>query len=338
VLTNIANDDVLTAPEARQMLWCGNDRPTDLRFGGQRQGILEAKAGCGDPDPARQASRSGPTEFTNEAPITGQTSDFMDSEPGPLLSPSISKQPKPSSQNVRLAQRHRVVRAAPDGYTLLLVTSANTINSTLYANLEFNFNRDIAPIGMIADLPFVMLVNPQVPAKSVAEFIAYARANPGKLNVASRGNGTAVHILGELFKMRTGIDLMHVPYRGDYMADLLGGQVQVAFGAIADCVEQIGDGKLRALGVTSSSRHPQLTDVPAIVEFLPGYEATGLVGIGGPPAISKEISETLNREINVILGDSGLKSRLLALGWNRRRCPLPLLESTSRSIVKSGLA
>jgi tripartite-type tricarboxylate transporter receptor subunit TctC len=207
-----------------------------------------------------------------------------------------------------------VARSPPDGYTLLLVTSANTINSTLYANREFNFNRDIAPIGMIVDLPFVMLLNPQVPAKSVPEFIAYARANPGKINVASRGNGTASHILCELFMMRTSIGLVHVPYRGDYMADLLGGQVQVAFPAIADCVEQIADGKLRALGVTSSSRDPQLPDVPAIAEFLPGYEATGLVGIGAPAATSEEIIETLDREINVIMGDPGLKSRLLALG------------------------
>lgn len=147
-----------------------------------------------------------------------------------------------------------VVRAPPDGSTLLLANSANAINSTLYPKLEFNFNRDIVPVGMIVDLPFVLLVNSQIPVKSVAEFIAYATANPGKINITSRGNGSTVHVVGELFKMMAGIDLVHVPYRGDYMADLLGDHVQVAFAAMADCREQIADGKLRALGVTSASR------------------------------------------------------------------------------------
>jgi tripartite-type tricarboxylate transporter receptor subunit TctC len=207
-----------------------------------------------------------------------------------------------------------VVRASPDGSTLLLVTSANTINSTLYPKLEFNFDRDIAPVGMIVDLPFVMLVSSQVPAKSVSEFIAYARANPGKINMASHGNGSAVHVVGELFKMMAGVDLVHVPYRGDYMADLLGGHVQVAFAAIADCVEQIADGKLRALGVTSANRSPRLPEIPTIAEVLPGFEASGLVGIGAPAATSKELIDRLNKEINIFLGDPDVKSRFFALG------------------------
>jgi tripartite-type tricarboxylate transporter receptor subunit TctC len=207
-----------------------------------------------------------------------------------------------------------VVRAAPDGSTLLLVNSANAINSVLYPKLEFDFSRDIVPVGMIVDLPFVLLVNSQMPVKSVSEFIAYARANPGTINMASRGNGSTTHVVGELFKMMAGVDLVHVPYRGDYMADLLGNHVQVAFAAIADCRQQIADGKLRALGVTSASRHPILPEIPAIAEFLLGFQASGWVGIGAPAGSSEEFINRLNKEINTFLGDADVKSRFLALG------------------------
>ena len=207
-----------------------------------------------------------------------------------------------------------VVSAPPDGSTLLLATSANAINWPPHTNLSFNFSRDIAPVGMIVRLPFVMLANLRVGAKSVPEFIAYAKANPGKITIGSRGNGGATHVVGELFRMMAGVDLVHVPYRGDYMADLLGGHVQVAFAGVADCLEQIADGKLRALGVTDSRRHPQLPDIPAIAEFLPGYEAVAWLGITAPAGTSEQFVDRLNTEINVILDDPGVKSRLLALG------------------------
>jgi tripartite-type tricarboxylate transporter receptor subunit TctC len=207
-----------------------------------------------------------------------------------------------------------VMSATPDGSTLLLATSANAINSPRYTNLSFDFSRDIVPVGMIVRLPFVMLANIRVEVKSVPEFIAYARANPGKITMGSRGNGSATHVIGELFKIMAGVDLVHVPYRGDYMADLLGGHLQVAFAGIADCLEQIADAKLRALGVTDSRRHSQLPDIPAIAEFLPGYEAVAWLGITAPPGTSEQFVDRLNTEINIILDDPGVKSRLLALG------------------------
>jgi tripartite-type tricarboxylate transporter receptor subunit TctC len=222
-----------------------------------------------------------------------------------------------------------VVSAPPDGSTLLLATPANTINSTLYTNPLFNFSRDIAPVGMIVRLPFVMLVSLSVGVKSVPEFIAYARANPGKINMGSRGNGSATHVVGELFKMMAGVDLVHVPYRGDYMADLLGDHIQVAFAVIADCLEQIADDKLRALGVTDSRRHSRLPDVPAIAEFLPGYEAVAWLGITAPAGTSEEFVDRLNTEINVILDDPDVKSRLLALGAE----PTAMTPATFREFI-----
>jgi tripartite-type tricarboxylate transporter receptor subunit TctC len=207
-----------------------------------------------------------------------------------------------------------VVKAVPDGYTLLLAAAANTINTSLYPNLNFNFTRDIAPVASIGGVIFLMAVNPSVPAKTVPEFIAYAKANPGKINMASRGIGSLTHVFGELFKMMAGVDLVHVPYRGDYTADLLGGRVQVAFFAIADAAGHIKDGKMRALAVTTRKRFASLPDIPALDEFLPGYEASGWLGIGAPRNTSPEIIGTLNSATSGALEEPAIKSRLLAMG------------------------
>jgi tripartite-type tricarboxylate transporter receptor subunit TctC len=209
-----------------------------------------------------------------------------------------------------------VVRAPADGYTLLLVASANASNATLYENLSFNFIRDIAPVASIMRAPFVMQVNPSFPAKSVPEFIAYAKANPGKINMASSGNGTLPHVSGELFKMMTGIDMVHVPYRGGAPAllDLLSGQVQVGFSVITESIEYIKAGKLRALAVTTAARSDVLPDVPTISEFVPGYEASAWVGIGAPRNTPTEIIEKLNADINAGLADPKLKARFADLG------------------------
>jgi tripartite-type tricarboxylate transporter receptor subunit TctC len=209
-----------------------------------------------------------------------------------------------------------VVRAPADGYTLLLVASANASNATLYKKLSFNFIQDIAPVASIMRAPFVMQVNPSFPAKSVPEFIAYAKANPGKINMASSGNGTLPHVSGELFKMMTGIDMVHVPYRGGAPAllDLLSGQVQVGFGVVTESIEYIKAGKLRALAVTTAARSDVLPDVPTISEFVPGYEASAWVGIGAPRNTPNEIIEKLNTDINAGLADPKLKARFADLG------------------------
>jgi len=207
-----------------------------------------------------------------------------------------------------------VVIAPPDGYTLLLVTAANAINASLYENLNFNFIRDIAPIASIGGNPFVMVTNPSVPAKTVPEFIGYAKANPAKINMASFGNGSALHVFGELFKMMTGVDLVHVPYRGSFMPDLLGGQVQVAFTPIPMSIEYVRDGKLRGLAVTTATRLEVLPDIPAVGEFVPGYEASGWYGFGAPKSTSTEIIEKLNKEINAVVADPNIKARLVGLG------------------------
>ena len=207
-----------------------------------------------------------------------------------------------------------VVRAPSDGYTLLLVVSSSAINATLYSNLSFNFIRDIAPVAMIGLTPFVMVVNPKLPTKSVPEFIAYAKANPGKINMASQGNGLASHLMGELFKMLAGVNLVHVPYSGSYAADLLGGQVQVAFSPIPTVIEYIRDARLRPLAVTGATRVEVLPEVPAISEFLSGYDATGWNGIGAPRGTPSAIIEKLNKEINAIVLDPATKARLISLG------------------------
>ena len=213
-----------------------------------------------------------------------------------------------------------VVRAAPDGYTLLLVVPSSVINATLYPNLNYNFIRDVAPVGSIGDSTFVMVVNPSVPAKTVPEFIAYAKANPGKINMASAGNGTATHVFGELFKMMTSVDMVHVPYRGSFLPDLLGGQVQVVFGPIAQLGELIRTGKLRALAVTTASRSPALPDIPTIGEFVSGYDASALYGVGAPKNTPTEIIDRLNKEINLVLSGPEIKDRLADLGF----IPMPM--------------
>jgi tripartite-type tricarboxylate transporter receptor subunit TctC len=209
-----------------------------------------------------------------------------------------------------------VVRAAPDGYTLLLVSTTNAINATLFDRLNFDFLRDIAPVAGIIRLPFVMVVNPSIPAKTVPEFIAYAKANPGKINLGSPGIGTPGHVAGELFKMMAGVDLVHVPYRGGgpVMTDLLGGQVQVLFGSTSLTIEQIRAGKLRPLAVTSATRWEGLPDIPTVNDFVSGYEASAVLGLGAPRNTPAEIIDTLNKEINAALADAKMKARIADLG------------------------
>jgi tripartite-type tricarboxylate transporter receptor subunit TctC len=209
-----------------------------------------------------------------------------------------------------------VVRAPPDGYTLLLVAPAHMTNATLYEKLSFNFIRDIAPLASIVRIPYLMVVNPSAPTKTVPEFIAYAKANPGKLTMASAGNGTPPHLNGELFKMMTGVDMIHVPYRGSAPAltDLLGGHVHVSFPAMPASIEYVRAGSLRALAITSRTRSEALPDIPAVGEFVPGYEATSVYGLGGPKNVPAAIVERLNKEINAGLADPKIKARLADLG------------------------
>jgi tripartite-type tricarboxylate transporter receptor subunit TctC len=209
-----------------------------------------------------------------------------------------------------------VVRASPDGYTLLLVAPANAINATLYDKLNYNFIRDTEPVAGLIRFPNVMVVNPSVPAKTVPEFIAYARANPGKINMASSGNGSTIHVSGELFKMMTGVNMLHVPYRGGAPAltDMLGGQVQVMFDNLPTSLEYIRAGKLRALAVNGTARSDLLPDVPTMSEFVPGYEASAWYGIGAPRDTPAEIVMKLNSEINAILADSKMKARVTEMG------------------------
>jgi len=237
---------------------------------------------------------------------------------GPWLSQRLGQQfvveNRPGSGNN--IGTEAVVRAAPDGYTLLVVSSSNTINATLYDKLNFVFLRDIAAVAGIISLPFVMVVNPSVPAKTVPEFIAHAKANPGKISFGSPGIGTPGHVSGELFKIMTGVEMIHVPYRGGapVMTDLLGGQVQVLFGTTSLTVEQVRAGKLRALAVTGATRWEGLPDIPTLGEFVSGYEATSLFGLGAPKQTPAAIIERLNRDINAALDDPNLKTRLVDLG------------------------
>src|SRR6476659_2178208 len=182
-----------------------------------------------------------------------------------------------------------VVRATPDGYTLLLVGVSNAMNATLYKKLNFNFIREIAPVASIGGALYVMVINPSVLAKTVPEFIAYAKANPGKINMGSSGSGSASHVFGELFKSMTGVNLVHVPYRGGYVPDLLGGQTQVVFGTMASCIQLISAGKLRALAVTTATRSPELPDIPTVAESVPGYEASAWYGVGAPGNTPAEV-------------------------------------------------
>jgi tripartite-type tricarboxylate transporter receptor subunit TctC len=209
-----------------------------------------------------------------------------------------------------------VVRAPADGYTLLMVGSYNAINATLYDKLNFNFIRDIAPVASLVRLPLVMVVNPSLPTKTGPEFVAYAKANPGRISMASAGVGSGPHVSGELFKMMAGVDMLHVPYRGDAPAltDLLGGQVQVYFSGVAATLEHIRTGKLRPLAVTTASRSEALPDVPSVADFVPGYEASVLFGVGAPRNTPTEIVDKLNKEINAGLADPKVKARLAESG------------------------
>ena len=207
-----------------------------------------------------------------------------------------------------------VVQASPDGYSLVWVTQTNAINGTLYHSLKFNFIQDIQPVAGVIRVPTVMMVNPSVPAKTVPEFIAYAKANPGKINMSSPGIGSANHVLGELFQMMAGVKLIHVPYRGSQFPDLLSGQVQITFNPLPSSLNFIQTGKLRALAVTSATRQAALPDVPTVGEFVPGYEGTAWFGIGAPKNTPKEIVDKLNQEINTGLADPKLNARLEELG------------------------
>jgi tripartite-type tricarboxylate transporter receptor subunit TctC len=209
-----------------------------------------------------------------------------------------------------------VVDAPADGYTLLLINISNAVNATLYQKLKYNFIRDIAPVASISHENYGMEVHPSFPAKTVQEFIAYAKANPGKLNMASPGNGTGPHMAGELFKIMAGVDMVHVPYRGSppALTDLLAGQVQMMFSPLSSSIEYVRGGKLRALAVTTATRSEVLPDLPTVGEFVPGYEASGWFGVGAPRKTPAEIVDRLNQEINAGLADSKLKARFADLG------------------------
>jgi tripartite-type tricarboxylate transporter receptor subunit TctC len=214
-----------------------------------------------------------------------------------------------------------VVGAAPDGYTLLLATVPNAVNASLYSKLNFNFIRDIAPVAGIIRVPMIILLHPSVPAKTVPEFIAYAKANPGKINMASAGNGSAPHMAGELFKMMAGVDLVHVSYRGQgpALTDLLGGEVQVLFATAPGVTDYIAAGKLRALAVTTAGRAEVLPELPPVGDFVPGYETSQWYGMCAPGKTPAEIIDKLNTEINAAITEPGMKARLAALGGE----PLP---------------
>jgi tripartite-type tricarboxylate transporter receptor subunit TctC len=207
-----------------------------------------------------------------------------------------------------------VVRAPADGYTLLFVVAGNAINSSVYRNLNYDFARDIVPVASIGGIPLAMVVTPSLPVNSVPEFIAYAKANPGKVNMASSGTGSTLHVAGALFAMMTGVELTHVPYKESIFPDLLGGQVQLAFEPVPAVLGYIRSGKLRALGVSPAKRLDVLPDIPAIAEFVPGYEANGWLGIGAPKATPAEIVDTLNKTVGAGLADAQFKGRLNDLG------------------------
>jgi len=213
-----------------------------------------------------------------------------------------------------------VARAPPDGYTLLLITPSNALNKTLYEKLNFDFINDIAPIASICRNPYVMAVTPSFPAKTVPEFIAYARSNPGKINMASTGIGTSTHVFGVLFKTTAGVDLAHVPYRGNFVPDLLGGQVQVVFAPITHLIAYIRSGQVRALAVTTATRSEALPDVPTLAEFVPGYEATGWYGIGAPKGTPAKVIDKLNKETGTTLADPEFRARLTDLA----AVPMPM--------------
>jgi tripartite-type tricarboxylate transporter receptor subunit TctC len=227
-----------------------------------------------------------------------------------------------------------VAHAAPDGYTVLLTISGNAINATLYTHLNFDFARDLTPVAAIGRTPFVIVVNPAFPVKSVPELIDYAKANPGKINIASAGPGTGPHVACELFKMMTGVDMVQVPYKGSYMTDLLGGQIPIAFAPIAQIIEDVRAGKLTAIGVTTPTRSGAASEIPAIAEFVPGYAASGWYGICAPTGTPDEIIEKLNAAIAACITDPSLKSRLLNLGVE----PTPMSVADFKKFVAAEIA
>ena len=267
---------------------------------------------------------SRPVRFVVGYPPGGAT-DILARLIGQRLSETLGQQfvveNKPGAGNN--IGTESVVNATADGYTVLLVNPANYINASLYTNLKFNFVRDIAPVASFNRVPNVMTVNSDITAKNVAEFIAYLKENPGKVNMASSGNGTSVHLSGEMFMAMTGTKMQHVPYRGAAPAitDMLGGQVQVIFDNMPSIIQHIRSGSLRALGVTTQERSPQLPDVQAIAETVPGYEASALFGIGAPKTTPKEIVEKLNKQVNAVLAEPDIKKRLADLGGE------PLIQS-----------
>ena len=264
-----------------------------------------------------QAWPSRPVRIVVGFPAGGAT-DIMARLMGEWLTQRLSQQfiveNKPgASGNIGTEM---VARSPADGYTLLQAVTPNAINAALYSNLSFDFVRDIAPVIYLARLAYVVVVNPSVPANTLPEFIAYAKANPGKINYGSAGQGTPQNIACELFKMMTGLNLVHVPYKGGApaVADLLAGQVQVIFAPVSESIQQIKAGKLRALAVTPAARLDVLPDVPTVAEFVPGYEASGFAGMGVPKGTPAEIIDRLNKELNAGLADSKIKDRIVELG------------------------
>ena len=222
-----------------------------------------------------------------------------------------------------------VVRAEPDGYTVQMTVLTNVFNTTLYTNLKFNFGSDIAHVAGVANAPYVVVVSPTFPARTIPEFIAYAKANPGKINMASGGTGSSSHIFGELFKAMAGVDLVHVPYRGNYMPDLLAGQVQFVVNPIPQALELVRTGKLTALAVTTTHRLAALPDLPTVAEAVPGYEALGWYALGAPKNTPAEIVDKLNAATNAALADPKLKARLADLGVE----PMPMTPAEFRKFI-----
>jgi len=248
----------------------------------------------------------------------GGTTDILARLIGHSLSERLGQQfiieNKPGAGNNIATEA--VINSPPDGYTVLLVNPANAINATLYRKLSFNFMRDMLPVAGLMRVPNVMEVNPSVPVKTVAEFIVYAKANPGKINWASSGNGTSVHLSGELFKVMTGVELTHVPYRGSAPAltDMISGTVHVMFDNMPSSLPHIQAGKLRALAVTTAKRSDALPEIPTVADTVPGYEASAFFGMGAPKGTPTEIIDKLNKEINAALADPGMKAKLAELG------------------------
>jgi len=284
-------------------------------FGAVALGLAAIALGSGSASALDYPTR--PVRWVVGYPAGGST-DIFARLIGQRLSEKLGQQfiieNKPGAGNNIATEQ--VVNSPPDGYTILLVNPANAINASLYAKLNFNFIRDIMPVVGIARVPNVMTVNPNVPAKTVAEFIAYAKANPGKINMASSGNGTSVHLSGELFKAMTGVQMQHVPYRGSAPAltDMLSGQVQVIFDNMPSVIPHVKSGGLRALAVTTTTRSAELPDVPTVGETVKDFEASAWFGIGVPKGTPAEIIDKLNKAVNEILADPAMKTRIAELG------------------------